>query len=95
MKIKCSTPKCRRNAVLQLLGDNPLCRKCGDEKNRRSRARSKKRRQAGHYPPSTIARWEKRAKLAKIPYLDQLRTTEHGLRWVREVSMETPQTDMG
>jgi hypothetical protein len=39
-------------ATLQILGDHPICRKCGDEHNRKSRERSAKRRGKGKYPPS-------------------------------------------
>ena len=66
MKKKCSTPKCRRKPTLQMLGDNPLCRKCGDDKNRKSRERSAQRRAEGHYSPSIKARWSdaKRSKMS-------------------------------
>lgn len=56
-QIKCSTPKCRRNAALHLLGEHPICRKCGDEKNRKSRERSAARRAEGLYSPAIMARW--------------------------------------
>ena len=56
MYTKCSTPLCPGEPVLQLLGNHPLCRKCGDEKNRKSRIRSAKRRASGHYAPSILAR---------------------------------------
>lgn len=63
---KCSTPRCRRKPVMQMLGDHPLCRKCGDEKNLKARLRSAERRAAGHYSPSIIARWSpaKQTKMA-------------------------------
>lgn len=57
MKKQCSTPKCRRVATLQLLGVHPICRKCGDEKNRKARARSAQRRAEGHYSPAIRLRW--------------------------------------
>lgn len=56
MTPNCSTPRCRRKPVLQLLGNHPLCRGCGDEKNRKARERSAKRREEGHYSPSILAR---------------------------------------
>lgn len=55
----CSTHKCRRKAVLQLLGQHPLCRGCGDEKNRKARERSAKRRAEGKYSPSILERRDK------------------------------------
>jgi len=56
-KTKCSKPKCRRKATQQLLGKHPICRKCADERNRKSRARSKVARSEGRYSPSIKARW--------------------------------------
>lgn len=55
--IKCVTPNCRRKPVLGMLGRLPCCRKCGDERNRKSRERSAKARASGHYSPSIMARW--------------------------------------
>ncbi len=62
----CSIPACTNTATLQLLGKHPLCRACGDKKNRKARARSAARRAEGHYSPSIRARWsnEKRARAA-------------------------------
>lgn len=64
-RVECSRPCCRRVATLQLLGETPICRQCGDEKNRKSRARSAERRAQGLYSPAIIARMspETRARL--------------------------------
>jgi hypothetical protein len=67
MKKKCSIPKCRRNATLQLLGNHPLCRKCGDDKNRKSRERSAKRRAEGKYSPAIVARWSESKRKRMMP----------------------------
>ena len=55
--VRCSTTKCRCKATLQLLGKHPICRRCGDVKNTKSRARSAERRSQGLYSPSIVARW--------------------------------------
>lgn len=55
--MKCSIPKCDEKATLQLLGNHPLCRACGDEKNRKGRKRAAERRAQGLYAPSIKARW--------------------------------------
>lgn len=51
-----------------LLGKHPICRKCGDEHNRKARERSAQRRERGLYPPSTVAKWsnEKRARMLEV-----------------------------
>jgi hypothetical protein len=64
MKTKCSTPKCNQKPVLQLLGKHPICRKCGDIKNEKSRARSAAARARGHYSPSILARRKEEKKVA-------------------------------
>lgn len=58
--MRCSTPKCPNTPVLQLLGDHPICRACGDVKNAKSRARSARAREKGHYSPSIEARWSQK-----------------------------------
>lgn len=63
MTMKCSKPNCRSKAALALLGGHPLCRQCGDEKNRKARLRSARRRAAGLYPPSSRARWSAAKKM--------------------------------
>jgi len=58
----CSTPRCNGTPVLQLLGSHPLCRKCGDVKNAKARARSAAARARGHYSPSIKSRWSERTR---------------------------------
>jgi hypothetical protein len=53
----CTTPNCHNEATLQLLGKHPICRTCGDEKNRKARERSARARANGHYSPSIMDRW--------------------------------------
>ncbi len=67
MKIKCSTPHCSNEPVLQLLGKYPLCRACGDVKNAKARKRSAVARAKGHYSPAIKARWseEKKRRMTK------------------------------
>jgi ribosome assembly protein YihI (activator of Der GTPase) len=62
----CTTPNCPNEATLKLLGKHPICRTCGDEKNRKARERSAKARAKGHYSPSIMARWSesKRKRMA-------------------------------
>ena len=64
--MKCSTPKCRRKPVMQLLGDHPLCRKCGDEQNRKKRERSAIRRAEGKYSPSIVSRMSAETRKRKV-----------------------------
>jgi hypothetical protein len=71
MKTKCSKPKCRRVATLQLLGDHPICRKCGDESNRKKRIRSAERRADGLYSPSIMARWSDEKRAAFVAQFNQ------------------------
>jgi hypothetical protein len=63
--MKCTKPDCDNEATLQLLGKHPICRTCGDEKNRKARERSAKARAEGRYSPSIMARWsdKNRAKM--------------------------------
>jgi hypothetical protein len=65
MKKQCSTPGCQNEATLQLLGNHPICRACGDVKNAKARVRSAKARARGHYSPSILAR-----KKGKAPSLE-------------------------
>lgn len=62
----CTTPNCPNEATLQLLGKHPICRTCGDEKNRKARERSARARAEGRYSPSIMARWSeaKRERMA-------------------------------
>lgn len=54
--MKCTKPNCERDATMNLLGNRPICRRCGDEHNRKARERSAERRAQGLYSPSILKR---------------------------------------